>query len=59
MSQLMVLRRFLEFNTKVYVGNTARNQCFLLMGERISEIFWPRPNDIIERELSGIVLIIL
>jgi hypothetical protein len=24
----------LQFNTKVYIGNTAQNQCFLLMGEQ-------------------------
>ncbi len=41
----LVVRRFLELNTKVYVGNTPRNQCFLLMGKRFSDFFWPRPND--------------
>jgi hypothetical protein len=36
----LVLRRFLEFNTKVYVGNTARNQCFLLTHEQKTLFFF-------------------
>ena len=39
----LVLRRFLEFNTKVYVGNTAQNECFLLMGEHFSLFFLATP----------------